>query len=288
MRVVWTALVGIAALAAAAAGCRHAEDGDPVGRLGVEPRRVRLDFPGVATLRLDWTPSKPIDSSRHPRPTVFVHLLDRPHHVLRTFDHELPRAWRPGERISYDIELYQSALGLPLAPGTYMLSAGLYDTASGFRWPLAADGPDVGRREYRVASVEAGGAIPNQPRFLFAGGWRPVLEGESLQAVGRRCLDGNGEVAVRGPHGAGTMRMLLRGTLAEGSLASDCAAVELRPDATGARWADVGIGSEPCHIRFAGSATSPPAPGPGLCLDVLSWNPEGGAAERVSEPRTKP
>ena len=134
------------------------------------------------------------------------------------------------------LELYQSVLGPPLAAGDYALTAGLYD-GSGRRWALATSGEEVGRREYRVATVrvperETAGA----PEIDFATGWLPLEPGGDRQILGRRWTSGAAAIAVRGGEGgelaltltvpeppAGVERRLAEGERAPAvRVASDC------------------------------------------------------------------
>ena len=138
-----------------------------VGRLAVDPRQVRMGGAPCASLRLDWFPARELERRRSP-PTVFVHLLNPPRRdhstrrVAATFDHPLPEPWQPGHPQSYSIRICRSAVDPPPAAGSYGLSVGLYDGAWGYRWRLAAEGPEIDRREYRVASVDFG--VPEAAR----------------------------------------------------------------------------------------------------------------------------
>jgi hypothetical protein len=140
------ALVASAALA----GC-GGESG-PVARVSVEPDAVELAYPATARLTTSWEMTVPLDAEG--RPVVFVHLIGAEGEVDRTFDFPLTVEWRPGETATVPVPLWQSALGPPLAPGSYRLTLGLYDSAAGRRWPLATAGEEVARQEYEVARVD--------------------------------------------------------------------------------------------------------------------------------------
>ena len=124
------------AIMALAAGCDRSPT--PVATLEIEPIEVELTFPTYETLRLRWRMEAELDQIQGD-PMVFVHLLAAPGSVLRTFDHPIPFEWRPGAVEEYEIKLFQSGLGAPLAPGNYVLSLGLYDR-EGTRWPLRVEG----------------------------------------------------------------------------------------------------------------------------------------------------
>ena len=127
--------------------------GKPVGRLVVTPKQSVVAAGACAPLRFDWLPAAPLDRV-HGKPVVFVHLLAPPGNPDGNLDHPLPRPWTPGEAQSYEIQVCPSASEPPLRPGTYRLTAGLYDVSWGYRWPLeAGGGPEVDRREYVVGSV---------------------------------------------------------------------------------------------------------------------------------------
>lgn len=111
---VWLVLLG---------GC--SESKEPVGKLTVSPPNLTLGYPGFTPLELDFEMTAPLDSQG--TPIVFVHVIDEPGEVMRTFDHPLPGAWTTGGRLSYEIDLHQSALAPPLAPGDYDLTVGLYE-----------------------------------------------------------------------------------------------------------------------------------------------------------------
>ncbi len=199
-------LVLAAALVAACAACRPAEP--PVGALHVEPREVDLGYPQVAKLRLVWQPRTPLPEASG-GPLVFVHLLEEPGVVARTFDHPFPAAWEPGDSLGYDVAIYQSALGPPLDPGSYLLSVGLYDSQSGARWALEAEGEDVDRKEYAVATVEVPDAS-QAPMFSFSTTWAPIEGGADQQILGRRWLTAAGEIQVREIAKPGSVWMVLR------------------------------------------------------------------------------
>src|SRR5262245_39249838 len=109
--------LAVVSLAGWLAGCGGPQT--PVAQLTVEPRQVTLPPAQVRPLRLTWTPSAALEGEE---PTVFIHLLDADSKVVRTFDHSFPERWREGTPVSYDVDLYQSALAPPLPAGQYRLT----------------------------------------------------------------------------------------------------------------------------------------------------------------------
>jgi len=285
------------ALAAVLAGC-GGED-PAVGRLEVTPTRLRLPHGGVRPLVLTWTPARELyGREREGAPLVFVHLLERPGIVLRTFDHPFPQRWRPGRPVRYEVELYQSALGGPLPPGRYQLTVGLYQ-AGGQRWPLETAGKEVGKREYAVAEVEVPPPGEGVPAFFFAGKWLPIEAGADVQMLARRWLTGDGALQVRSAPGAGELWVVLR--IPEGTGAGERLVLEPRAAAPGVVVSstcggeEIGItgpgphevrlpvreGAAPCEVRFDGNFALESAGSPHrhmVALEGLAWAPVPGAA----------
>ena len=147
----------------AATGCSK-EAPTPVGQLEVSPKSVTLGAGEIKTVKLKWTPTAPLEGVKG-TPTVFVHLLDDSGEVVRTFDHPLPQTWTVGTPISYDIDVFQSAVAPPLPPGKYRLTVGLFDQENQ-RWALAGLGEEIAKREYQAAEVEAT-TQTSMPRLEF-------------------------------------------------------------------------------------------------------------------------
>jgi hypothetical protein len=267
-----------------ASGCR--ERAEPVASLSVEPKDVELP-PGRATgWKLTWSPKAPLDDLQG-KPRVFVHVIAPGRNLLRTFDHPLAEEWTPWRAQSYEIDLYQSALAEPLAAGAYEVTAGLYDDASGERWPLDAAGDEVGRREYRVGTLVVPAAEAGTPTYDFGGGWLPEEPGGSKQVLIRRCARGEATIAVRGVASSGTV--VLGSSvpkLGSGSwggavaLTSSCAAERGQVNGPELQWTRIPVAASTadpaCEIRFT---PVPPAAGGterSVCLEVLAWRPAGG------------
>ncbi|MEE8522529.1 MAG: hypothetical protein V3T72_01255 [Thermoanaerobaculia bacterium] len=168
---------------------------EPVARLEVEPRSPVLPFAGSVELEAAWEPTLPL-AGLDGDPQVFVHLLDGSGEILRTFDHVLPFSWEPGNAQSYAVELWQSALAEPLAPGSYRLSLGIYDL-DGHRWPLIADGEEIDDQEYVIAEVTVPAVDAAAPAAVFSDGWLPTEPGGSQQVPAVRWLVEDGGIEFR-------------------------------------------------------------------------------------------
>ena len=180
----------------------------PVGQVEVRPQSPKVGYPEMRELHLAWQPTAGLDPADG-QPTVFVHLLDGRGQIVRTYDHLFPQAWQEGTPVPDGVRIFQSALALPIPPGRYRLTLGLYGNKSGKRWPLDVAGPDLGRHEYQVAEVE----VPppaDHPRLAFEGPWLPSESGGSRQVVTLRWLDGAGVLKVEGVPGPGTFWLVLK------------------------------------------------------------------------------
>lgn len=199
----WTGLAG-AALLVLCLGCGGAAA--PVASLGIEPTEITLGFSEFAKLSVRWEVKAPLGEVEG-EPLVFVHLLDEPGSVLRTFNHPLRFDWQPGRKTEYEITLFQSSLAPPLTPGSYLLSVGLYDT-SGRRWPLEVAGDEVDRYEYQAGKILVVDSPEETPRFTFSPSWMAIEGGMDRQILARRWLVGEGTIRVSGTAKAGTTLMV--------------------------------------------------------------------------------
>lgn len=277
-RAIPVVILGAAALAGAACGRSR-----PVASLSVEPTSVNLPHPYVSPMRFHWKPTAELGGIEG-KPRVFVHVLDGGRRLLRTFDHPLPETWTPGRPQSYEFELYQSAIAESLPTSAYEITVGLYDDAGKKRWPLQVNGEEVGRHEYRLATLVVPASPGPAPRFEFRGVWLPVEPGSSKQVVARRCLAGEGSIAVTAPPSAGTVRVAasIRTGDATGRtggpwhVSSGCSAATAEIFGTEIQWAGFDVapaeGDSSCEIVF----TPPPERETHLhqlCLEVLAWRP---------------
>jgi hypothetical protein len=209
----------------ALAGCRGAAR--PVAALRIEPAELTLPYPGFVNVHLTFVP-KVERRALGEQPIVFVHLLDEPGSVVRTFDHPLPSDWQEGRELAYDVRLYQSALAEPLSARTYMLSIGLLG-AKGARCALDTSGKEVDRGEYAVAQVAVPTPGAGLPRFRFSDAWLPAEAGGNRQILARRWLSAAAGTLVAGDlAGPGTLwlELLVPGDGPRGRLELDAGASE--------------------------------------------------------------
>lgn len=274
------AVPGLALVLAGSSGCR--ERAEPVASLRVEPKVVNLEHSRAVSMRLRWSPKAPLDGLRgHPR--VFVHLL-RGRELLRTFDHPLTEEWSPWRPQTYEVDLYQSAIAESLPAGAYELTLGLYDDSSGERWALEVEGAEVGRREYRLATVVVPAASAGAPTFEFAGGWLPVEPGGSRQVIARRCARGEAAITVRGVASPGTVRLgssVPKGASGAVEVTASCTAERAEIRGPEFQWVSIPIGNAAagpdCEIRLRPAAPTSvdPENERSVCLEVLAWRPVG-------------
>jgi hypothetical protein len=274
----------LAAVLVSAPACR--EKAEPVASLSVEPKDVRLPAGRATGWKLTWSPKAPLDDVEG-KPRVFVHVLASDRNLLRTFDHPLAEEWAPWKAQSYEVDLYQSALAEPLSAGAYEVTAGLYDDASGKRWPLEVAGDEVGKREYRVGTLVVPADETGTPAYAFSGGWLDAEPGGSKQVLARRCARGEATIGVRGVASPGA---LVVGAsvpkLASGAwggavaVTSSCSADRADVKGPELQWMHIPVApsaAEPaCEVRFT---PIPPASGGNersICVEVLAWRPAGG------------
>ncbi|HSF39423.1 MAG TPA: hypothetical protein VLT87_06490 [Thermoanaerobaculia bacterium] len=287
-------LVALSLYAAACGG-----NDTPVAQVKVEPRDVRLVYPGVAPVRLSWTPVAPLGEGIEPM--VFVHLLDDRDTVVRTFDHAFPQAWREGTPVAYDVKLYQSALGEPLAPGKYRLTVGLYGKERK-RWALEGLGEDLGRNEYLAGEVR----VPAQqqgPRFAFSQAWLPKEPGGDRQVLARRWVFKRGAIRVLDVKEPGSVWMVVRIPDASGGgeelvldegaktpsllVSGSCGSVET--NVSGPGYHEIELPMEPppagqfCRILLRPNFHMKPTGGPGrprsVSLENIGWVSGPGQAK---------
>lgn len=284
-------VVALAALAA----CREAEP--PIGALAASPASFELGWPEFAEVELVFEPLEPLPNGG--APIVFVHLLDEPGSVVRTFDHALQGVWQPGRRLTHRVRIHQSALGEPLDAGSYLLSAGLYRPEQG-RFALRTPAEAVSKLEYRIATVQVAPPAEGTPNARFSEHWLPPEPGADRQVLARRTLRGGAPGTIQfGPvEGAGRLflgllvptpdepgshlELLDGGAQPKVRIASSCGGgqpeisgtgrldVDLEvPPAPGARICEVSI--EP-NFQVTGAES---AEATSVRLEVLAWGPAG-------------
>lgn len=271
------AVGSVALLAGAGCASRPAE---PVGGLALGSRSIRLVYPECTAVHFAWTPSTAL-AGVHGQPRVFVHLLIPPRRLVRTFDHDLPQPWEPGNAQGYDLDLCQSALAERLAPGRYDLAAGLIDATTGRRYPLRTAGEDLGNDEYRLATVDVDMVRGNAPHFEFSPAWHASEPGTDKQVLARRWLYGAGALALTGITAAGELRLDLRVPLPGPSAVRVTSGCGGGGDATigpGLARLEVPVAADlrdgACELRFAPSPaawTEPDARA--LGVEGLAWKP---------------
>ena len=178
-----TLLVG---LVAALVACRPSKS--PIAALDVSTREIHLAWPQSTEIELGLVPSAPLPKGVD-HPILFVHLLDEPGSVVRTFDHELRGAWKPGAELRDRHRIFQSALAAPLPAGHYLLTVGLYDLQLG-RFALSTRAPEITQEEYQVATVEVPTTSAAGPEAHFSGDWLAPEPSSDRQVVASRRLRG--------------------------------------------------------------------------------------------------
>ena len=73
--------------------------GEPVAEIAVAPAELELQLGAFVELSLRIIPL--VDLEPGVVPQVFLHLIDEPGSVLRTFDHALPAGFQSGREIAY-------------------------------------------------------------------------------------------------------------------------------------------------------------------------------------------
>lgn len=244
----------------------------PVARVNISPKSIEMRYPHCAPVTFDWQPLEPLDRKKG-RAIVFVHLLDGPHNLIRTFDHPLPEEWTPDKPLKYEIKLCQSALSTPLRASTYDLKIGLYDDEWGYRWPLETGGEETGRRGYRVAKVSVPRENPDVPRFTFMGNWLPIENVEGRQVLAHRWMTGSGAIALSGVDAPGLLHLDLHVPDPGGlRLRSDCTKTSERVFPRGDHAIDLALDSirddGRCRVELSSATDNPKAR---TRLNLASW-----------------
>ena len=183
----------VAALLTALLYCREPL---PVASVQMKPSSMVLDHGECRSVSLRFQMLRPLEKKRG-NAIVFVHLLDRPHSVVRTFDHPFPGPWIPGRSADDHLDLCLSALPPPLRPGRYIVAVGIYESEWGYRWPLATAGLQVAPREYTVGFVTVSQSSGSS-RFRLLGDWNPPEPTGDALVVTRRSASGPVRIRVLG------------------------------------------------------------------------------------------
>jgi hypothetical protein len=294
------ALPALALLALAAAGC--GESRAPVASFEAGPARLDLPWPEFREIELAFEPLAELPPGD--TPIVFLHLLDEPGSVARTFDHPLPAGWAPGKPLRYRFRLYQSALADPLPAGEYLLSAGLYRPGDG-RFALRTAAEEIAAQEYRIAVVHVGPPAERMPHARFSESWRATEPGADRQVLARRTLAGGATGTIQfGPvEGAGRLHLALLvpggggaherleildgGTQPKVGIGSTCGGGQPELAGTGRFEVDLDLpaaaGARLCEITISSNfqVTTPERAEAGsVRLEVLAWSPAADEAPR--------
>lgn len=234
-----------------------------IATLDVAPKTPVLRAGQCVPLTLTWTPAAEL-TRREGRPTVFVHLLDGPHNLVRTYDHPLAIAWQIGSTAKYDIDLCESAIAPALPAGTYNLKVGLYDDVIGYRWPLKTGGVDAGKRSYRVGQVvvpASGGAVP---KFDLAGNWGAREEVKDKQIRARQRFTSGARMTVAGVTAPGVVRLAIQvpdGTKGATTVQNSCGG-EWSTTAPGSHLTELPVNQNGCVLTFNSA---------GAYLESVGW-----------------
>jgi hypothetical protein len=156
-----------AAVLSGAVGCSHADTAPPVATPSFVSSKpsVALRSPVEFTYRFEVAPNAQINGDYR----VLVHVVRDDGRLMWTDDHDpaIPTSqWKPGQKIEYTRQRF-----IPSYPylGTAIVRIGLYKGDD--RLPLA--GQDMGRREYKVATLEL---RPESDNLLLIqkSGWHPM------------------------------------------------------------------------------------------------------------------
>jgi hypothetical protein len=255
-----TALVTLLAFAFLACG------EDPVvASLEMKPTSLVVRRGECAVEELTWTILAPLEKHEG-NPAVFLHLLDGPHSLVRTFDHRLPFEWTPGTKHTYPVYICQSALAPPLKEGMYGVKVGLYDDIIGYRWPLRTSGEMVGRRGYRLGRAIVPANADRGPRFSFTGDWGVPEDAADKQYYTRRLIPASASVRVSGMSGPGAVLVGIRAKGSSGeplTITTSCGPEVVRVNTTAEVEIPVTANGE-CDVRFS-------APEPAYHLETLGY-----------------
>lgn len=285
-------LLSLAPLLGSALAC-GGDDAEPVGSLTVTPDRMELPYGTYRDLDLAWSPTVELEGLEG-NARIFLHLLDEEGELVRTFDQDFAGTWRAGTGTNHTARLYQSLVAPPLPPGEYALTIGLYD-AAGNRWPLAGVGEPVGKREYRVATVEVPTEGAPLPTTTFSPSWSPTQAGADRQVVAFRSLAGGGSITLSDLPGAGTLWLEVRVPQDEAggfvrrivepadggdgmprvAVTADCSGFESRLSGEGSHRVEVPVaaGAGGCEITLRPNYVMESSAGEprSINLEVLAW-----------------
>jgi hypothetical protein len=119
----------------------NARFGEHIIPLQAQVGEVSLAEDNVLDVSVHWG----VESAPHRAAISFAHLLDAEGKYVAGWDGTTAPAtsWQAGDQIRQD---YRIPLPAGLAPGTYQVEVGWYDTGTGERWPYVVEGETVGDR----------------------------------------------------------------------------------------------------------------------------------------------
>ncbi len=173
----------------------------PVAELRARGAEGPLVFASSTRVPVEWNLLRQVPDAS---PMLFVHLHDSGREPLQTFDRVMP-----GDSAEIDsLEIWQSALATPLPAGSYRLTSGLYDLATGQRWSLDTGGNEIRDGEYEIAVIEVESPERKTPALVFEGDWHAPEEAQ-LHNPGRRWLGEAGSIRLSGNTGWSEMVLSL-------------------------------------------------------------------------------
>jgi hypothetical protein len=179
-----TAAVALLSLAvvglAGSSGCSSKESSEaPLATPSFVPSRTRapLGSPIEVTYKFTVAPGAKFDQNYR----VFVHFMDSDDELMWSDDHNPPTpttSWHAGQTVEYTRTLF-----VPVYPyiGPTTVRMGLYGPGpDGARLPLT--GQDVGRREYKVGTIEL---LPQSENIfvIFKDGWHQAEVAQDNPAI---------------------------------------------------------------------------------------------------------
>jgi hypothetical protein len=195
----------LSALVASGACSRKESTSTPVATPTVAVRRAQAPAGRAidVTYRFAVSPSAPPFAENY---TVFVHALDKNGDRLWTGDHQPPTPtsqWKPGTVVEYTQPMVVPRLA---RPERVTIAVGIYSPTSKDRLTLSGD--DIGRRAYRVGTIEVT-APPGASNPIYLGGWHDLEAPEGPQGTQWRWSKDKGTVWLLRPTGKAELVLAL-------------------------------------------------------------------------------
>jgi hypothetical protein len=162
----------------ASSGCSSKESSEaPLATPSFVPSRARAPLGSPIEVTYKFTVAPGAKFAKDYR--VFVHFMDSDDELMWSDDHVPPTpttGWQPGQTVEYTRTLF-----VPVYPyiGPTTVRMGLYETDGG-RLPLT--GQDVGKREYKVGTLEL---LPQSENIfvIFKDGWHQAEVAQDNPAI---------------------------------------------------------------------------------------------------------